>query len=152
MTWQTPPIPPKSESLPPVSGLSGELMGAVHMLIRRSFAVWFDDASTSVSHWGLQGPHLMDFSWCHICVGVKVNFSNNKNLVVWVLHAPFSLYALGHAYVNINIIKEKFSQRFTQAQWDFAGPLQLRCLSWLNLFISCACAFICLYSSSSSHT
>ena len=33
---QPPPVPPKSESLPRVSGLDGELMGAVHTLVRCS--------------------------------------------------------------------------------------------------------------------
>ena len=36
----------------------------------------------------------MDFSWCHIHVGIKVIFSTNKDFGVWPLHALISLYAL----------------------------------------------------------
>ena len=39
VTWQPPLMPPKSKSLPRVSGLSGKLMASVHMLVHRSFAV-----------------------------------------------------------------------------------------------------------------
>ena len=36
----------------------------------------------------------MDLSWCHIHVGIKVIFSNNKDFSVWPLHALIYLYAL----------------------------------------------------------
>ena len=50
---------------------------------------------------GLQWPRGMNFLWCHIRLGVIVNFSNNKNLVVWALHTLFSLYALALSNVYI---------------------------------------------------
>ena len=44
-------------------------------------------------------------------------------------------------YVDINITKEQYTARFTQAWWHFAWPVQLCFLSWLNSFISCVCTF-----------
>ena len=45
----------------------------------------------------------MDFLWCHIRVGVKVNFSKSKILVVWALHALFSLYTLAITLLGITL-------------------------------------------------
>ena len=50
-----------------------------------------------------------DLLWCHICVGVKVVFSNNKDFGVWPLHALLSLYVLGHNEWLSNISTLRFS-------------------------------------------
>ena len=61
-----------------------------------------------------------------------------------------------HAYVDVSVTKQQYSQpigHFTQVQWLVVGPLQLNCLSRLNLFIPCVCASsTCLHQNFSWQT
>ena len=72
-------------------------------------------------------------------------------------HAGTFWQAQCRVYVDMNVTKQQYSRGhrssksigrfwFTQARWQVAGQLQLHCLSTLNPFIPCVCAFTYLSS------
>ena len=79
---------------------------------------WPQDWSIlAYSSWWLHDvKSLMDLSWCHICIGIKVIFSNNKDFSVWLLHALFFLYALEKTMFALSRIISEFYPRLPQSE------------------------------------